>query len=87
MARGWESKSVESQVESAQNEAATGGGNNRSTPASTNDAKNQQRERQNLLLSRAYVLGQIETSSNERYTESLRQALSDLDRKLAELGA
>jgi hypothetical protein len=83
MARGWESKSVESQVESAQTDA----GGSRSTPAPTNDAKNQQRERQNLLLCRAYVLRQIETSSNARYTESLRQALSDLDRKLAELGA
>jgi hypothetical protein len=83
MARGWESKSVESQVESAQD----GAGSRSSPPAATDHAKKTQRERQSLLLSRAYVLRQIETSSNERYTQSLRQALSDLDRKLAELGA
>jgi hypothetical protein len=85
MARGWESKSVESQVESAQ--ADSGAGGRSSPPAATDHAKKTQRERQSLLLSRAYVLRQIETSSNERYTQSLRQALSDLDRKLAELGA
>jgi len=77
MARGWESKSVESQMESAQNEAGNGG-----RPSSNLQAE-AQRERQSLLLSRAYVLHQIESSTNERYTQSLRQALSDLDRKLA----
>jgi hypothetical protein len=81
MARGWESKSVESQMESALNDA----GQPSPGPASES-AKKIQRERQGLLLSRAYVLRQMESSSNERYTQSLRQALSDLDRKLAELG-
>jgi hypothetical protein len=81
MARGWESKSVESQMESAQ-------GNDGSPHAkpSTGEAKKNQRERQGLLLSRTYVLRQIESSSNERYTESLRQALKDIDQKLAQLG-
>jgi len=37
------------------------------------------------LLSRTYVLQQIEASSNERYTQSLRQALNDLDQKIAKL--
>ncbi len=83
MARGWESKSVESQVESAQ----SGDGAGRPSPqAETNQGKKNQRERESLLLSRAYVLHQIESSSNERYTQSLRQALSDLERKLADLG-
>ncbi|HEY6307479.1 MAG TPA: hypothetical protein VI488_13585 [Candidatus Angelobacter sp.] len=80
MARGWESKSVESQMESAQNGAGP------SSPTSaTEESKRSQRERQGLLLSRAYVLHQIESSSNDRYTQSLRQALSELDRKLKEL--
>ncbi len=83
MARGWESKSVESQIESAHDN--DGGGRSSHDPGADN-AKKAQRERQSLLLSRAYVLHQIESSSNERYTQSLRQALSDLDRKLAELG-
>lgn len=80
MARGWESKSVESQMESAQD-----GASQSSRQAATEDAKKAQRERQGLLLSRAYVLHQIESSSNERYTQSLRQALSDIDQKLARL--
>jgi len=80
MARGWESKSVESQIESAENRTA----GTQSQKSDTNE-KNGERERQGLLLSRAYVLHQIESSSNERYTESLRKALSDLDQKLAEL--
>lgn len=56
-----------------------------SSQPATDDAKRKQRERQGLLLSRTYVLRQIESSSNERYTQSLRQALSEIERKLARL--
>lgn len=80
MARGWESKSVESQIESAKDENAAA-----ARSQSTEDEKKAQRERESLLLSRTYVLRRIESSSNERYTESLRQALSDIDRKIAKL--
>jgi hypothetical protein len=51
----------------------------------TDAEKKAQRERSQLMLSRAYVLQQMQSSTNERYTESLRQALSDLDQKLAQL--
>jgi len=78
MARGWESKSVESQMEAAQTKPSP------STKTEQGDNGNA-RERQGLLLSRAYVLHQIESSTNQRYTESLRQALADLDQKLARL--
>jgi hypothetical protein len=78
MARGWESKSVESQMEEAKDEQAAGG-KQRLTDAERKD----QIERDNLKLSRAYVVSQIEASTNERYTESLRQALNEIDRKLA----
>ena len=54
-------------------------------PQPTDKEKQSQRERQRLLLSRTYVLRQIEASSNERYTQSLRQALNDLDQKIAKL--
>lgn len=80
MARGWESKSVESQIESAKDENTSG-----SKPQSTESQKKVQRERQGLLLSRTYVLRQIESSSNERYTQSLRQALNEIDQKIAKL--
>ena len=80
MARGWESKSVESQMESAKEQTSEGG-----RRELTNDEKEVQRVRQGLLLSRTYVLRQIEASSNERYKETLRQALSEIEQKLAKL--
>jgi len=51
----------------------------------TDGEKKDQRERDNLKLSRAYVVQQIEASSNEKYKESLRQALQEIDQKLAKL--
>ena len=55
-------------------------------PQPADKEKEVQRERQRLLLSRTYVLRQIEVSTNEKYTQSLRQALSDLEEKIAQLG-
>lgn len=83
MARGWESKSVESQVESAQNDGGRSGG--QGSDGQPPKDKDLERERQGLLLSRAYLLHRIESSSHERYTDSLRQALKELDQKLAQL--
>ena len=79
MARGWESKSVEAQMESATNSAPE------VKSQLTDDERKDQRERDSLKLSRAYVVHQIEASTNERYTETLRQALNEIDRKLANL--
>jgi hypothetical protein len=78
MARGWESKSVESQVENAQDEARKG-----QNPPLTDGEKKARHERDSLKLSRAYIVHQIEASTNERYTRSLQQALSEIDEKLA----
>ena len=47
--------------------------------------KKTEREVQGLQLSRSYILKQIESATNERYTTSLRQALSELDQKIAKL--
>jgi len=52
----------------------------------TDGEKKDRHERDSLKLSRAYIVHQIEASTNERYTESLRQALSEIDQKLARLG-
>jgi hypothetical protein len=81
MARGWESKSVEAQMETANDGAASG-----SKPPLTDVEKKARHERDSLKLSRAYIVHQIEASTNERYTASLRQALSEIDAKLVELG-
>jgi hypothetical protein len=79
MARGWESKAVEAQMEEAKDDSGE-----EKRQLSDGERKDQL-ERDNLKLSRAYVAQQIEASTNERYTESLRQALSEIDRKLASL--
>jgi hypothetical protein len=79
MARGWESKSVESQMESARQEQPVTGGER------SDKEKLVRREQQNLLLSRSYVQRQLESASNERYAQGLRQALAELDQKLAVL--
>ena len=79
MARGWESKAVESQQELARGE--------QNSARQTLSEKDKQvlREREGLLLSRARVMKQIEASTNERYTKVLRQALEELERKIASL--
>jgi len=82
MARGWDSKSVEAQLEAAtiatQEQALPGNGKKR-TPEQVQNI----RERKNLELARAKVMGQLNASQNPRYTEMLNRALSDLDRRLA----
>ena len=80
MARGWESKSVESQIESAESRRAA------SQSAKLNAAeaaRNQQRE--SLLLSRTRVLHDLEHAANPRYRQVLEAALKHLDQKLSEL--
>ena len=52
----------------------------------TDDEKKARHERDNLKLSRAYIVHQIEASTNERYTDSLQKALSEIDQKLVKLG-
>jgi hypothetical protein len=80
MARGWESKSVEAQMETADEGARKG-----PKPPLTDGEKRARHERDSLKLSRAYIVHQIEASTNERYTRSLQQALSEIDEKLAKL--
>jgi hypothetical protein len=82
MARGWESKSVESQMDDARERQA------KESESQANDAEKQaQRQRELLLLARARVLQQLASSSNERYSESRRQALKELEDKINSLGA
>ena len=79
MARGWESKQVEAQIESArepQPDSRTG---------QSADERQRQREKQTLLLSRAYIQHRIESSASSRYTEALNKALEEIEKKLAGL--
>ena len=77
MARGWESKSVESQMESARDDQSQQGA------PRTEEEKLALREQQNLLLSRSYVQRQLESAGNERYAQSLSQALAEIEKKLS----
>jgi hypothetical protein len=79
MARGWESKSVEAQIEESSSKS-TNGNNGSLTPEETQARM----RRSSLLLSRAGIARQLEGSTNERYSELLRRTLAALDTQLAE---
>jgi len=76
MARGWESKSIESQIESANSDAQRPG------KQLTEEQKTEQRERANLLLSRSYVQQQLAATQNQLYAKTLRKALDEIEEKL-----
>lgn len=81
MARGWESKAVEAQIESKSSEFVAVSDKKR-----TPDQVQKIIAKRNLLAARAKVCHEIEATQNERYKELLSRSLHDLDRKLAELG-
>ena len=80
MARGWESKSVESQIESAQSRPSRAIG---VTPTAAQ--VNQLREKENLTLSRTRVLRELEASKNPRYVQLLNRELKALEKRLRNL--
>jgi hypothetical protein len=76
MARGWESKSVESQIESAAEKGSAQ--DQRPSPAD----RERQRAIESLRLSRARVAQQLSVATDQRYVDSLRRALADIDAQL-----
>ena len=80
MARGWESKSVEAQIEESISEPAR----NENRPVSPEELQSRN-TKYGLMLSRKHLLQQLERSTSERYSELLRQTLADLDAKIAAL--
>jgi hypothetical protein len=80
MARGWESKDVESQVDAAEERARLA-----KLPKLAPEEAARNRERDSLELSRKRVLHDIETSKNPGYRATLEAALKHLDEKLAAL--
>ena len=80
MARGWESKSVESQIEMAQSRSLKVTG-----PALSAAQITLIRERENILLSRTRVLHELETSKNPRYVKLLNRELKVLEEKLRKM--
>src|ERR1700720_1665153 len=80
MARGWESKSVESQIESAETKV-------RPPAAERISAKEMEllRRKESLNLSRIRVLRELEASQNPRYRVLMEKALADLNSELTSL--
>ena len=82
MARGWESKSVEEQIELAQSRPLRGVRQGIGLSAAQISLV---REKENLTLSRTRVLRERETSKNPRYVRLLDCELKVLEDKLQKL--
>jgi hypothetical protein len=80
MARGWESKSVEDQIDNAKADRDA-----QIEPRLTPQQREQRELKQSLLLSRAQTLSRLEVATNERYRAQLQSTLDYLDARLREL--
>lgn len=83
MARGWESKSVEDQITSA--ETSRRDTARRKGPPPEELASMRQKE--NILLSRTRVARDLESAQNPRYRAQLTMALQALDAQLRTFAA
>ncbi|HEX4544169.1 MAG TPA: hypothetical protein VH114_13455 [Candidatus Acidoferrum sp.] len=80
MARGWESKDVESQVEATQapeQKQASG--------AKTPEQIQREQQRKDLQLSRTRVVNDLASATHPNHRKSLEAALAHLDKKITEL--
>ena len=82
MARGWESKSVEAQIDMAQAHSAP-----KRTAAPSPETLEVIRKKENILLSRTRVVRDLDNAQNPRYKAVLTKALRDLDAQLTSIGA
>jgi hypothetical protein len=80
MARGWESKSVEAQIDEAAHHRKAF----QAKPVNRQEA-DRVRKRESLLLSRRRVLHEIAIASNPRYKQLMQKTLEELDSQLAAL--
>lgn len=80
MAKGWESKSVEAQIEDSTTKAPE-----QTKPQLTPEQVEARRRKQVLLLARTRVQRDLELSQHQRHTDQLHRALADLDAQLTAL--
>jgi hypothetical protein len=78
MARGWESKSVESQQDAAAAPRAQG-------PALTPEQAARKAERATLMLARTRALADLQKACVPAHRAMLEQAIAELDQRLAAL--
>lgn len=77
MARGWESKSIEDQIERAEERKE------QAHAQKLNDEEvGRQRQRESLELSRTRVLQDLENAKHPRHREMLNESLRFLDEKI-----
>ncbi|HEY6903164.1 MAG TPA: hypothetical protein VI216_02580 [Candidatus Acidoferrales bacterium] len=80
MAKGWESKSVEDQIQNSE-ERESRKGRAQVTPAQV-----EQRRRRNLLiLSRTRVEAELSAATDQRYRDQLSRALTDIEAQISAL--
>lgn len=79
MARGWESKSVESQIEDARGRTPRGDG-------PSGDEMERRRKRESLESSRRGVARDLSNARTEAHRAALQNALKFLDDELQKLG-
>lgn len=79
MARGWESKDVEAQVESGQTPKGHYGKSQK-----TAEQLHREQELKGFQLSRARVLHDLESATNPNHRKSLEAALAHLESKISE---
>jgi hypothetical protein len=82
MARGWESKSVEAQIDMAQAHHVT-----KPTNAPSTESLELIRKKETILLSRTRVVRELDNAQNPRYKAVLTKALRDLDAQLTTIAA
>jgi hypothetical protein len=82
MARGWESKSVEDQIQEREAQASKPSSQDKLTP----EELERHAKRESLLMARTRTLSSLQAACGGRYRGHLEQVLADLDRQLAELG-
>jgi hypothetical protein len=78
MARGWESKSVEDQID-----AASAAKSLNLKPRLTPEERERQAQRSSLLLARARTVKDLESARNPHHKAILERALAHLDAQLS----
>jgi hypothetical protein len=79
MARGWESKSIEAQIDAAEVHVRSAVLENPPNP----EMLELTRKKETILLSRTRVLRELESAQNPRYKAVLMKALKELEAQLS----
>jgi hypothetical protein len=75
MARGWESKSVEEQMENAREEK-------KASASHAMKPVHHSRQHENLVLARTRLVKDLETTDNPRYKQFLEASIADIDKQI-----